>query len=108
MKGKKGEIDREKNNKKKIIIILSVITVMILIGSLSLLFVPKIKLNGKKHIILKLNQSYKESGAVATVSGIDVSDKISVKGSVDVNKPGKYKIEYSIKKGLFNEKKQEL
>lgn len=104
MKGKKGESSKEKNNKKKKIVIASVVTVVALVGILSLLFIPKIKLKGEKHVTIKLNQDYKESGAVATVSGIDISDEINVKGSVNVNKPGKYKIEYSVKKGLFNEK----
>ena len=104
MEIKKGEKIKAKNKKKKIIVITSVVFLLVLVGVVSVLFIPKIKLKGNSHVTIQLNQDYKESGAVATVSGIDVSDEIKIKGNVDTNKPGKYKIEYSVKKGLFTEK----
>ena len=104
MKDKKDDINKNKSSKKKIIVISSVVLVLLIVGALSMFFIPKIKLKGASHVTIKLNQDYKESGAVATVSGIDVSNDINVSGNVNTDKPGKYVVQYTIKKGLFTEK----
>ncbi|MDD6879231.1 MAG: polysaccharide deacetylase family protein [bacterium] len=90
-----------KLSKKQTIIISSVIGIFVLLGFFSLLFVPRINLKGDKYVKIKLDSSYKEQGTSATILGNDISKNIKVKGSVDVSKPGKYTIEYSVKEGLF-------
>lgn len=56
-----------------------------------------IKLNGYENVYLLNGTDYNEKGVKAiTNSGIDVSNRVVIKGNVDVNKPGIYEIIYTI------------
>ena len=57
----------------------------------------KIKLNGKNIIKIEVGQEYKESGSIAFYEQKDLSKFIKVKGKVNTNKLGTYKINYIIK-----------
>lgn len=95
----------EKNKKKKVIIIVSVIVVSIaiLIGIFSLFFIPRIKLNGSNNVKIKLNEEYHEKGVIATYSFKDVSDKVTINGTVNNMKVGKYVLKYTYDKGLIKQ-----
>ena len=55
------------------------------------------ELIGDKEITLKLNEIYKESGVIfKDENGNDLSDKVSITGSINTNKVGIYKITYTI------------
>lgn len=98
------EKDTVSNNKTKKIVIVSVIVFLILLGIFSLLFFPKIKLNGNSYIKLTLNETYAEKGAIASISGKDISKKLKTNGNVDTSKPGKYEIVYTLKSGFITKK----
>lgn len=93
----------EGKRNRKIVIIL-IIGIFILLGSFSLMFFPKIKLNGNSYIKLTLNDTYKEKGASASIVGKDISNSLKTEGKVDTSKPGKYKIVYTVKNGLVSKK----
>lgn len=59
---------------------------------------PELKLKGSQTITLKMGQTYHEPGYTATDNcDGDLSGKVSVSGSVNVNTPGKYTVTYSVK-----------
>lgn len=92
-------MQKQSNNKKiKILCISFTIISIILIGIISSFCFPKIYINGNKNITINLGEKYKEQGAKAIESNKDISNKIKIKGNVDTNKIGTYKIEYKIKK----------
>lgn len=62
-----------------------------------LIFFPQIHLKGKQEIKLNYQETYKEPGYSAEFLGKDLSSKIHVKNSVDVNRLGTYQIEYSLR-----------
>ena len=90
----------KKKNKKKIAII-SIIVAFLLIGGLSVVFYPRIKLKGKDIVKVSLNSKYVEEGANATLGNVDITKDLTIKGSVDTQKPGRYEIEYSVKEGFI-------
>lgn len=98
-----NNVDIKLNNKKKIIIV-SIISIFVILGVISLLFFPKINLNGKSYVKVTLNDVYTEKGAKVTISGKDISSNVKIKGSVDTSKPGKYEVVYTIKKGFITQK----
>ncbi len=62
---------------------------------------PIIKLKGDSRITLKVGTSYNESGYEASDNCLgDITDKVSVSGSVDINTPGNYKITYKVSDGV--------
>ena len=84
--------------KKKIIIISIIILVIVsLVVSLYFILTPTIKLNGSKNIEVEVFGEYVELGATSKLFNKDYTDKISISGSVNTEKLGKYKIKYSIK-----------
>ena len=97
-----NNVDIKLNNKKKIIIV-SIISIFVILGVISLLFFPKINLNGKSYVKVTLNDVYTEKGAKVTISGKDISSNVKIKGSVDTSKPGKYEVVYTIKKGFITQ-----
>ena len=59
---------------------------------------PTITLNGDSHITLNVGDTYTEQGATAKDDKDgDISNKISISGSVNTSKAGKYTITYSVK-----------
>lgn len=106
--GKKEEkkVALEKSKSKKSLIIGGVIVGILLIALICVyfIFVPKISLNGKDKVTIKINDKYVESGAKATTTFKDVTNDVKIKGSVNTEKPGKYEIEYIVKEGLFTKK----
>lgn len=93
--------DKLKLSKKKIIVISVVFSLFLLFGLFTLVYVPRINLNGEKYVKVSIDSKYKEQGALASIIGRDISKNVKVKGNVDEKKPGKYKIEYSVKEGFF-------
>ena len=57
---------------------------------------PKLTLNGKSQIVIKVGDIYYDEGAKATLDGKDISKRIITKNNVNINKVGVYKIEYSV------------
>lgn len=68
----------------------------------NLMLLPQIRLNGKKNIIIDYQENYKEMGAKASFLGTDYSKSITIKGDVNSNKLGLYKIRYKIVVGTFS------
>ena len=59
--------------------------------------IPRLKLNGKSDVMLKLNSNYKDSGiSVKNLFG-NTKYKVQVKGKVNKDKVGKYKLTYIVK-----------
>ena len=59
---------------------------------------PTLTLNGDSHITLNVGDTYTEDGAKAKdEKDGDISSKISISGSVNTSKAGKYTITYSVK-----------
>lgn len=59
---------------------------------------PVIILNGEAHITINVGETYTELGATAKDDKDgDISSKISISGSVNTSKAGKYTITYSVK-----------
>ena len=93
-------------NKKKIIIILSIILFLI-IASVSAYFIYiningeakylKIKLNGKKEITINYKDEYKDKGAKATYKNKDITKNIKTKTDINLEKIGTYSYTYTIK-----------
>ena len=62
---------------------------------------PEIKLKGESRMTLKVGSTYNEPGYEATDNCLgDITDKVSVSGSVDINTPGNYKITYKVSDGV--------
>ena len=59
---------------------------------------PTITLNGESHITLNVGETYNEQGATAKDNKDgDITSKITISGSVNTSKAGKYTITYSVK-----------
>jgi len=93
-------------NKKKLVIILSIILILIIvcIGSYFLYQningqskYLKIKLNGKKEITINYNDNYKDKGATASYKSKDLTKRIKVKNNLNLEKIGTYSYTYTIK-----------
>lgn len=97
-----NEISTKKSKKKFVII--SIIVAFLIIGGLSFIFYPRIKLKGKETVKISLNTKYVEEGANASIGNIDISKNIKTSGNIDTTKPGKYKIEYFVKEGFLTTK----
>ncbi len=65
---------------------------------------PQIHLKGKTKLVLNYKDSYKEKGYSASFLGNDITNKVVIKGKVNENKLGVYKISYSVKAGIFHKK----
>ena len=107
MKRKRKIKDKVLNSIIKLLIIIIILLVLFLLGYDH--FVDKskdlkIKLNGKKEVVLKLKDEYKDKGAKATYKDEDISKKIKVDIKVDINKVGEYKVTYTIKHEKMSKK----
>lgn len=59
-------------------------------------FLPRVILKGKNNVTLNYKEKYVESGYKAKLFGKDLSNKVRVRGKVDNNKIGDYKIKYIV------------
>ena len=78
--------------------------VLVLLGIYYFVFLPHIHLYGKKEVILKYKDTYVEKGYKASFLRKDITQSVHVKGKVNSNKLGTYKIIYSAKVGPFSRK----
>ena len=78
-----------------------VILIIFTISLFDLLLLPHINLNGNKIIFLEFKNNYKELGYKASYQGNDITNNVKVKGQVNSNKLGTYKIIYKVKTKYF-------
>ena len=99
---------KKRKLKKKYLIGLVVIIFLIIFVSLCLIIKGclTLKLNGQDNIIVDVKNKYEEKGAIATILGNDISNKIKINGYVNTEKLGVYNITYKIKFLLFKKEKQ--
>ncbi len=89
--------------KVKVIIIVSIIAVLgISYKVLEFYFFPKIILKGDSTITLNYKQPYKELGYVAKSRMKNLTSRVKVRGKVNSNKLGNYKIKYKVHYGKFS------
>ncbi len=93
-----------KKNKIKIITIGLILVIVVSLGLVIFLTLPKIELNGEDNVVINVDSKYKELGATAFYLGEDVSDSVKIEGNVDVHKLGTYKLTYVLNKGLAKKK----
>ena len=90
--------------KKKILLIIGLIILLLgVIGFLVYEFIllPSIDLKGKKNTIVDYQSKYVEKGFKATQYGKDLTKKVKVKGKVNGDKLGVYKITYEVGTGIL-------
>ena len=64
---------------------------------------PKLTLNGKKKVIVRLGKTYEERGCTAYDNHDgDISDKIKISGKINYDVAGVYKLTYSVKDSFGN------
>ena len=88
--------------KKVLLFIFVIISTICLMSGIYIFYVannvpPIIELNGKDTITINVGETYQDEGATATYLDFDVTDKISVDNTLDINKTGTYKITYKVK-----------
>ena len=88
--------------KKVLLFIFVIISTICLMSGIYIFYVannvqPIIELNGKDTITINVGETYQDEGATSTYLDFDVTDKISVDNTLDINKTGTYKITYKIK-----------
>jgi len=59
-------------------------------------YYPELELKGSTVLVMEAGNSFQEAGYVATLEGNDVSNDVVISGNLDVNKPGKYTVNYTI------------
>lgn len=79
-----------------IILIIASVAVALLLKKKESEAVPVISLIGENNIKLELNTDYEESGATAKLNNADITERIKKTGTVDISKPGRYEIKYSV------------
>lgn len=95
--------EEDKRIKRKeifiLILIIIVIAIPILVYNLKEkeMLPPTLVLLGEKTIEIEEGEEYKEAGYKATdEKGEDLTSNVTIRGNVNVNTPGKYKVEYKI------------
>jgi len=89
-------------NKKQILVLFITIfsMLMLTVCLIELRYIynnPKLILTGDKTVTINLYEKYNEMGAEAYIYEKKISDKIQIKDNIDENKPGNYKVTYSLK-----------
>ncbi len=90
--------------KKKLLIIIILISLLTLSLYLFCNAKPKITLYGNKRITLKINTDYEEPGYKTKILNKDITEKTIVKSNLNTNKIGEYTISYKIN---YNNKSHE-
>lgn len=93
--------------KIKIQIIISIVLIILLSSFYCInyfFFMPSIQLVDSKDMTINYKEEYIETGYRAMYHNQDVTDQVKIKGKVNSKKLGTYKIEYSLKKGIFKKK----
>lgn len=62
----------------------------------SITYYATLELNGESTVFWDLGETYEEAGYAAEMNGEDVTDQVVIEGSVDVNTPGIYTLNYII------------
>lgn len=83
--------------KKKLLILIILIIVLILGSYIFYNINPKITLQGKENINIKINTEYIEPGYKTTILNKDITERTIVKSNLNTNKIGKYCISYKLK-----------
>ncbi|MFP3725790.1 transglycosylase domain-containing protein [Priestia filamentosa] len=66
-------------------------------------YAPRIKLNGRQTMTLIEGETYEEEGATAKdAKDGDLTNKIKIFGTVNTNKPGTYKLTYTVSDKSYN------
>lgn len=83
---------------KKIITVICTITILIFFSILSYqkAFYPKIKLNGKKIVIINIGEKYEEKGFKVYLGNKQVDFDVKIENNINLNKIGIYNIKYKI------------
>ena len=94
------------SSKKRNAIIIVTCVLLIIFNSIFVYFLasPSITLNGKKEIVVGINEEYVEVGAYASFLGNDLSKDVKIDGTVDTTKRGTYNLTYTFKKGFVQKK----
>ena len=92
----------EKEKKRLRFIENVILLVFVLMVVLIYIMIPKIYLNGKEVITLNYNEIYNDLGVNASFLGKNITDKIKISGSVNTEKIGNYKINYTLKWFFFD------
>lgn len=95
---------KPKHSNIKIIFLMILLIILILVFISLHMFKPDIYLNGDSEVEVLYGSKYEDLGAKADLFNNDLTDKISVHGTVDTNKIGSYEIVYTVKSGLFENK----
>lgn len=97
--------DKKNKNKKTKKIVISIIAafliILIFVAVGFIFFIPNVSLLGDRIVTIKLNEEYKDKGIKATYHGKDISKEVKIKGNINNEKIGNYKVTYIIKKGIF-------
>ena len=96
------------SNKRNLIIIISVLSIVVLFIGIYLLLYFSLDVNGGKTIYVDYKSDYIDKGATYKRINLDLSKHIKVKNNVNTKKLGKYKVIYTVKYLFINLKKQEL
>lgn len=94
----------KRKTKNVVFLVVVIIMILILIGFIltRYFFTPSIKLEEGKTYLINYKDKYKEPGYFASFKGKDLTNKIKVKGKVNTNKLGNYKIKYYFENGFFS------
>lgn len=95
----------EKKKRKKKLLFIGLVVFFVLAGAIyEFLLLPQIHLQGKKTIIIDYKGKYQEKGYKASFLGKDVTEDVVVKGKVNPEKLGSYRITYEVGEGIFHHK----
>ena len=93
------------SNKRNLIIIISVLSIVVLFIGIYLLLYFSLDVNGGKTIYVDYKSDYIDKGATYKIINLDLSKHIKVKNNVNTKKIGKYKVTYTIKYLFLNIRK---
>ena len=93
-----------RNKKKLFYVFLFIFIIGGLFSIYKFILLPQITLKGDKTVVLEYPNKYVEKGYKAKFLGKDISNKVKVSGKVNHKKIGTYKVNYSVKNGIFKNK----
>lgn len=67
-------------------------------GKSRITYYPTIELLGGSYYLADKGSTWEDPGYTSVMGGVDVSDKVTIKGNVDTSKPGLYTLTYSTAK----------